>query len=1084
MVPLKTALEETDIASRTPLLRSKRNNIFSVTTEQLVELVEHPNLLSQLGGVIGICHSLNVDPSTGLKPNESYDPNYGIVPALKGQSDSLFFADRKEFFGKNQIAKIPIKSLLELICSAYNDQTLIMLTIAAVISLSVGIWEDLSPGHPTDEPKVGWVDGVAIIVAVIVVVITNAVNDFEKEKQFRKLNAKKEDRPVKVLRGGLCQQIHIRNLLVGDIMLLEPGDVLNVDCLYIDGHNLHCDESAITGESAASRKDIDAEGDSIILSGSKVTEGVAKVLVIAVGENSFYGRAMALMRNSKEETTPLQLKLNVLADQIALFGFIAAGIMLIVLLLKMVVVNYYTGSYDDELPTTTNLLNQLVSIVIQAITVIVVAVPEGLPMAVTLALAFATTEMLKDNNLVRHLSACETMGNATTVCSDKTGTLTENKMRVVCASIAEKQFFTPFQDLRIWCKNNVNSSLAVELVAENISVNSTAFEGRDADGQTGLIGSTTECALIDFISKLGYHYNQKRESAQCVNMYPFDSTTKTMTTVLKINESNITSSDRCSTYRIYTKGAPETVLQTCTHYLDEDEKIQYMSGSIRANQENLVNQYADRSLRTLALAYRDVDDSTYHNDVGNGDQSPAHNLVLLGVFGIQDQLRPGIIKSVKDFQRAGVFVRMITGDNLHTAKAIAKECGILTIGGVAMTGPEFRSLSPQEQSATIPRLQVLARSSPLDKTLVISRLQELNEVVAMTGDGTNDGPALKLANVGFAMGLAGTEVAKEASDIILMDDNFNSILQALKWGRAVNDGVKKFLTFQLTVNIAAVVLSFVSAVISDKSESILSAVQLLWVNMIMDTFAALALATEPLNNELINRKPARKDASLINWRMSRMIVGQAVFQIAVNLLLMFYGSILFDLSDSLEDIKILRTMVFNVFVFLQIFNELNCRRIDDRLNILRGVMQDHLFLIIQTFVVTGQILIVQYGGLAFKTVPLSKNQWFITIGIGVLSIPTGILIRLLPNQLPGFWSENQCDEFNPIINYSRLRWEFAVSRILKEISSCSDRSIGIPFVRDDASSVTQPGSVKKYIEESKKTSERLGDILKEKHNKA
>lgn len=364
-----------------------------------------------------------------------------------------------------------------------------------------------------------------------------------------------------------------------------------------------------------------------------------------------------------------------------------------------------------------------------------------------------------------------------------------------------------------------------------------------------------------------------------------------------------------------------------------------------------------------------------------------------------------------------------------------------------MTGPEFRALSPGEQYNTVPRLQVLARSSPIDKTLVVSLLQERNEVVAMTGDGTNDGPALKLANVGFAMGITGTEVAKEASDIILMDDNFNSILQALKWGRAVNDGVKKFLTFQLTVNIAAVVISFISAVLSDTSESILSAVQLLWVNMIMDTFAALALATEPLTDELVNRKPLRKDSSLINWQMSRMILGQALFQITVNLLLMYHGAGLFGLSsESEEDMQVLKTLVFNVFVFLQVFNELNCRRIDHRLNVLRGIQHDRLFLIIQAFVIAGQVLIVQYGGLAFKTVPLTLNQWIVTVCIGSLSIPTGALIRLLPNHIPGLWSENRDDEFNHEVTYSRLRWESVVSRIMKDINHKKNEDLN--YLRD------------------------------------
>ncbi|KAI7873113.1 PMCA-type calcium-translocating P-type ATPase [Mucor mucedo] len=1048
-----------DDDARTPLL-GYNIDTFTINAKQLVGLVEHPNLLPRLGGTSGICQSLRVDPTTGLLPDETFDPCYGVVVPQKLQHAPDFFADRKSIFGKNEIPSAPTKTFLQLIWVAYYDQTLIMLTIASIISLMVGIWDDHSPKHPVDEPKVGWVEGVAILVAVTVVVITNAINDYEKEKQFQKLNAKKEDRPVKVLRSGLSQQIHIQEIVVGDILFIEPGDILNVDCLYIEGHNLRCDESAATGESKTMKKDIDSKGDCVIISGSKVVQGFAKVIVVAVGVNSHYGRAMTLMRDSKEETTPLQLKLNVLADQIAKFGFIAAGIMLFVLILKMGVISFI----DQRWLPTNELTSQLISIVIQAITVIVVAVPEGLPMAVTLALAFATTEMLKDNNLVRHLSACETMGNATTVCSDKTGTLTENKMSVVCASIANKQL-NSFDDLQ----TRTSKSFATDLAAENMSVNSTAFEGRDTDGNVRFIGSTTECAMLEFVTKLGYSYNDNRKSTQCAYVYPFNSTVKSMTTVIKTNDSNAASPDR-SKYRIYTKGAPEMVIQACSHYLDSDGQVKPLNSYIRVDQEMLVNSYAGRSLRALALAYRDVDTETFN--AFHSDDPPLKQLVLIGIIGVQDKLRQGVVESVQEFRRAGVFVRMITGDNLQTAKSIARECGILTSGGVAMTGPDFRALSAKEQHDVIPRLQVLARSSPIDKTLVVTRLQELNEVVAMTGDGTNDGPALKLANVGFAMGITGTEVAKEASDIILMDDNFNSILQSLKWGRAVNDGVRKFLVFQLTVNIAAVVLSFVSAVLSDTSESILSAVQLLWVNMIMDTFAALALATEPLTDELVNRKPLRKDASLINWRMGRMIMGQAIFQIAVNLLLMFHGPSLFGLSDSVEDTKILRTMVFNVFVFLQVFNELNCRRIDDRLNIMRGITHDRLFLVIQGFTVAGQMLIIQYGGLAFKTVPLTLSQWLFTVAIGSLSIPAGTLIRLLPNHLPGVWSENNDDEFNHAVSYSRLRWESVVSRIMRDIHR--KKNADIELVTD--TNLIQPVETARNMRQTKASNKRHAKV--------
>ncbi|KAI8138052.1 PMCA-type calcium-translocating P-type ATPase [Fennellomyces sp. T-0311] len=1008
----------------TPLLSQYDNTekTFALAPQQLCEIIDSKNtsLLADLGGTRGICKALHVDPTMGLRPDESFDPCYGVVQTSETES----FQERKRIFGRNVIPDAPEKTILSLVWSAYNDQTLIMLSIASLVSLAVGIWEDNSANHPVDEPKVGWVDGVAIIVAVAVVVITNAINDYEKEKQFRKLNAKKEDRPVKVLRGGIARQVNIQQVVVGEVMFLEPGDMVTVDCVYIEGHNLRCDESTATGESHAVKKNTDSRGDCIILSGSKVLQGVAKVVVIAVGVNSFYGRAMTLMRDAQQDTTPLQLKLNILADQIAKFGFAAAGLMFGVLLMKLFVVSVIHHHWIS----TSELFSELIGIVIQAITVIVVAVPEGLPMAVTLALAFATTEMLKDNNLVRHLSACETMGNATAVCSDKTGTLTENKMTIVSAALAEVQF-THLYDLGDW-RYNVHP-LALDLAIEGMAINSTAFEGKDSEGNLKFVGSTTECAMIEFTQKLGYSYQHIRSHSKVVCVYPFSSEAKSMTTIIQTRESNARSPGRHGEYRLYTKGAAETIIRHCTHFMDSRGRVRPFSNYARTHHEVLVNQYAERSLRTLALAYRDVDQNTFRSF--DPDDPPLANLVLLGIVGIQDRLRPGVVESVQAFRRAGVFIRMITGDNIETAKAIAKESGILTAGGIAMTGPDFRSLSVEEQFRVIPRLQVLARSSPIDKTIVVSRLQQLNEVVAMTGDGTNDGPALKMANVGFAMGITGTEVAQEASDIILMDDNFNSILQALKWGRAVNDGVRKFLTFQLTVNIAAVVVSFVSAVVSDSSESILSAVQLLWVNMIMDTFAALALATEPLSDDLVNRKPLCKDSSLINWRMSRMIFGQALFQITVNLLLMFHGPVLFGLATNTAGRRVLRTMVFNVFVFMQVFNELNCRRIDDKLNILRGILHDYLFLAIQAFVVIGQVLIVQYGGLAFKTVPLTMNQWICTVAIGSLSIPCGVLIRLLPTHINHLWSQNSDDEFKHAVSYARMRWESALEYAIKQV---------------------------------------------------
>lgn len=861
------------------------------------------------------------------------------------------------------------------------------------------------------------VEGTAILVAVLAVVLTNAINDYQKEAQFKKLNSKKEDREVKVLRSGREQQISVYDINVGDILMLEPGDIIPVDGLFLKGHNMACDESSATGESDTMKKNTEEKGDCFILSGSKVLEGVGQALVMAVGENSYFGKTMMSMRDGEAEGTPLQMKLDTLAEQIAKLGFAAAILMLLALVIKY----FVTASLAPEFPPAGDIAASMIRIVIQAITIIVVAVPEGLPMAVTMALAFATTQMLKDNNLVRVLAACETMGNATAICSDKTGTLTQNKMTITHGSLVQESFEKQ-EEIKDWAEKIDKQML--ELVIETATLNSTAFEGKNENGQAEFIGSKTECALLGMTKDLGSNYENLRHDATITKVYPFASKRKTMTTVAKTKENSARTNTQ-SDYRIHVKGASEIVLEACQYYVNSQGEAQKLDKEAIVKWNGIISEYADQALRTIALAYRDISKSDYKNL--SDEEPPLEKLTLIGIVGIMDPLRPGVVESVTAFRQAGVFVRMITGDNLNTAKAIARNAGILTKGGLAMSGPELRAMSVEEQRKVIPRLQVLARSSPQDKTIVVSRLQEQDQVVGMTGDGTNDGPALKMADVGFSMGIAGTEVAKEASDIILMDDNFNSILKALMWGRAVNDGVRKFLTFQLTVNIAAVVLSFISAVVSEDAESILSAVQLLWVNLIMDTLAALALATEPPTDDLLHRKPISKYAHLINYRMAKMILGQAIFQIAVNLVVIYWGARIFHLDES--DQAVLRTMVFNIFVFLQVFNEINCRRIDETMNVFKDLFDNWIFIVVQIVVIVGQFLIVTFGGIAFKTVPLTPQQWLITIAIGSLSIPVGTIIRLLPDCGGRKFDE----EAKPLASYSRMHWEGAIGDVREEL---------------------------------------------------
>lgn len=544
--------------------------------------------------------------------------------------------------------------------------------------------------------------------------------------------------------------------------------------------------------------------------------------------------------------------------------------------------------------------------------------------------------MLKDNNLVRVLSACETMGNATTICSDKTGTLTQNKMTVVTGIIGlsvpfVKDAETHSLSAKVVSKKpvllkEINSEVPQDisqLLNESIAINSTAFEGEIENGKKTFVGSKTETALLGFLLELNPDNDIKslRESAQIVQLFPFNSERKSMGVVIKIDDSK---------WRFFVKGASEVILKKSNKIINivKSDDNTTTSSVIDLTEDNsdkvqkVIEDYATQTLRTIGIAYRDFEKFQFEEITKSSDEinygDLFDKLTLLSIVGIEDPLREGVREAVANCVKAGVKVRMVTGDNILTAKSIATQCGIFT-GGEVMEGPEFRNLSPEQMDRILPKLQVLARSSPDDKRILVGHLRRLNDVVAVTGDGTNDGPALKLSDVGFSMGIAGTEVAKEASSIILMDDNFSSIVKAIMWGRNVNDAVKKFLQFQLTVNVTAVLLTFISAVSSNEQKSVLTAVQLLWVNLIMDTLAALALATDPPTIELLDRKPESKNAPLISLDMWKMIIGQSIFQLVITLVLFYAGSSILGLDkESIE----LQTVIFNTFVFLQIFNEI------------------------------------------------------------------------------------------------------------------------------------------------------------------
>ncbi|KAH7116244.1 hypothetical protein B0J11DRAFT_120085 [Dendryphion nanum] len=922
-------------------------------------------------------------------------------PSASGSHAGEAFYDRKRVYSSNVLpAKKPISFLMLMWQAYYKENVLILLTVAAVISLALGLYETFGVDHgPGAPPSIDWIEGCAICVSIVVVVMVGAVNDYQKERAFVKLNEKKEARDVKVIRSGKSFTISVYDILVGDVLHMEPGDLIPADGIFISGHNVKCDESSATGESDQMKKTSGEQVlrllerghsdlkdlDPFIISGSKVLEGVGTYLITSVGVNSSYGKILMAMRQEMEPT-PLQVKLDGLAKAIAKLATAASFLLLLVLLFRLV------ATFPGSPLTPTEKASKFMDILIVSVTIIVVAVPEGLPLAITLSLAFATTQMVKANNLVRILKSCETMGNATTVCSDKTGTLTQNKMTVVTGTFGEDSF----DDKNAGGAGNRSSEFAERLTTEqkrllieSIAINSTAFEGDG--GEFGFVGSKTETALLGFAKNaLGMSsLSQERTSATVAQMLPFDSSRKCMGAVQKLPS---------GAYRLLVKGASEILLGYST-------KLALPTGEVAMDQAQkvriatVIENYANQSLRTIGLICREFPQWPPQGAEHPDDPSIAADLGLLlkdmtfiGVVGIQDPIRPGVPEAVAKCHHAGVMVRMVTGDNVITAKAIATDCGIYT-DGLVMEGPEFRLLSDDEMDSILPRLQVLARSSPEDKRILVTRLRHLGGIVAVTGDGTNDGPALKAADIGFSMGIAGTEVAKEASAIILMDDNFASILTALMWGRSVNDAVQKFLQFQITVNITAMIVAFVSAVEDPEMRSVLTAVQLLWINLFMDSLAALSLSTDFPTNEILDRPPTPRKASIISLTMWKMIIGQAIYQVTVTFVLHFAGPKFLNYPENE-----LRSMIFNMFVWLQIFNQYNNRRLDNKLNIFVNIHRNYYFIGLNIIMVGCQVAIVFFGKTAFSIVPINGNQWAISIVVAILCLPWGICVRLFPDR--------------------------------------------------------------------------------------
>ena len=1145
-----------------------------------------------------------------LKQIENLGGIEGIINKLQTNSKNGISSEkfRLEFFGSNKVFVEPVPPFCSYVWEALEDLMIRILIISAIVQIILG-------ATLGEDPSKDWVDGLSIVIAVLVVTLVGSITNWKKENKFHELNdIQNEGTKYKVIRNGNPYDISSDDLLVGDLIFIMVGDILPADLLLIDGNGIKMDESALTGESDALKKEVydkcikslqiaknTKPPSPLMLSGTFCIEGTGSAIVIAVGDHSQKGIIRRTVDNAQENAkTPLEEKLEDIAEKIGYFGM-AAGIITLVALFIRFGVSYVSdmkefkkssfeqglySSYVINNPTNysaymstinavltnpkKNVTAQILDIIMLCVSIIVVAIPEGLPLAVTLSLAFSIKKLMDQQNLVRKMHACETMGGANFICTDKTGTLTKNEMNVfkvltATHEITLKETIDVEHSQNLHEKTNINHE-ELKLREEyteyfnnenywNVLKTSIAL---NVDGaikhleQPNINGDMEECetknktdnAFIDFLyrfkSPISIERNKYQGDKKYYKQIPFDSKRKRMTTFVENDEFK-------TRYRLFTKGGAENVKNICTYYLDPQtgEKKKLEKTQLDLIKDTIEN-FNKQMLRSLYICYKDISKEEYDNaeTYKNEDDKyiDQYDLVFVAVVGIRDSLRNGVKEAVLKCQKASVTVIMVTGDNIVTATAIAKDCHILgddvdlehfTANDIenepeltnipskrdahinevlhnkpkAITGNTFytavgglicktcnkdtnvckcpKTKAEAEQIAknnneeikeikcdTIKNkerfieltknLRVMARSQPIHKYALVLGLRELDKIVAVTGDGTNDAPALSKSNVGFAM-FAGTDIAKEASDIIIMDNNFSSLVVAIIYGRNIYDNIRKFLQFQLSVNFCACLLVFICACIGN--ESPLSTIQMLWINLIMDSLGSLALATEPPYDELLDRKPTRKDESIINGKMWKHIIGQSLVQLGLLLFLylhaphfikeydivrlaenkviehcygkmpgnikqnsyIIYGTKIYwkskdklkhgmdemdcgnyaekqDMAVAYEEFlnvngnSVHMTIVFNVFVIYTLFNQFNCRVIDDSINILVRINNNLFFPLIAFMELALQVLLIHFGKEAFKVTErgIHPKQWGICIGFSAITFVLSFLLKFLP----------------------------------------------------------------------------------------
>ena len=1141
---------------------------FGISAQELTDIVnkykerdenmQDINYFAQEGGIDNLLQKVQTDKTNGISSKNG----------------------REEHFGSNKVFRKPPPTFCDFIKEAFQDKMIIILIFCSIFEIGISIYYIASKAEPDNKD---YIDGISIIVAIIVVVSVGSITNYKKEMKFHDLNdIQSGTTKYDVIRYGRPEKVIADDILVGDLVKINYGEILPADMLMIEGNGIKIDESSLTGESNAMTKkpyekckEEMEQGNRnpssmILLSGTNVIEGAGTAIAIAIGQHSQKGIIRGTIDNAQEDNkTPLEIKLDKIANLIGYFGLGSAVVTLIALVGQMIK-RYVDG---DEPFSFSDMLSTLLKIAILCVSIIVVAIPEGLPLAVTLSLAFSIKRLMDNNNLVRKMHACETMGGATVICTDKTGTLTLNLMFVTrLITSNERIVINPTASVgNIGIKNSKNQStnpapkkredhstiieneeywdILYTAISLNVDCTITKLSKPDHNGDTELFDTKnkTDKGFIEFLYQFRSPISVKKElylsNPEFYQISPFDSKKKRMSTYVK-NENFPTG------YRLFTKGGAENAMLYCDRYINKNTgQVEYLTEEIKNFINNEINEMNKKMMRTLYLSYRDIDEKEYEN-INEPDENnlliDQKNLIFIGIFGLQDSLRPGVQNSVVRCHNAGVRVIMVTGDNLITATAIAKDCNIfpekidldnlrdkdveknpseindpekreghieqlLAVKPYAMTGNAFYSVigglfcktcgketnlckCPKSEAEAeelakkgqpkLPvkkdaiknmenftkistNLLVMARSQPIHKYALVLGLKELGNVVAVTGDGTNDAPALSKSDVGFSMN-DGTDIAKEASDIILMDNNFSSIVIAMIYGRSIYENLRKFLQFQLTVNFCACILVFLCSCIGN--ETPLASIQMLWVNLIMDSLGSLALATEPPYDELLERKPTNKTESIINGRMWKHIILQSVFEIAIllvlyllapkfikeeensemhreahNILLCFGElpgnqnndryildgretqwdkNILFDNTTEEEACKNITkkwnspknlqdaynnfinefggtthmTLIFDVFVIYTLFNQINCRIIDDTLNTFKRITKAKLFCIVTLLELTIQILISQLGDIVFHCVQdgLGPTQWLMCLGLSISTMLFNLLFKFIP----------------------------------------------------------------------------------------